>query len=130
MGSSKIIMLSGIYLILGFYTVGFGVADESNFALASQVATQVQAEQIARTGLSLAMTKVGGTNSVGNRTYSELTASVMNGSVKYKADALSSTQSQITSTGTFNGKTVVVKAVFVYYNSRWRVSRLYVTPTA
>ena len=34
------------------------------------------------------------------------------------------------STATFNGKTVVVKAVFVYYNNRWRVNRMYITPTA
>ena len=127
MGSSKIIMLSGVYLILGMYTVSFDAAHQSNFDLAAQTATMVQAEQIARTGISLAMTKMGGVNTT--NTFSDISASVSSGSVKYSASG-NTNQSQITSTGTFNGKTVVVKATFVYYNNRWRVNRMYIVPKA
>ena len=126
MGTSKIIMLSGIYLILGFYTVGFGVADESNFALATQVATQVQAEQIARTGISLALANMANVNT--KNTFSN-SAIVLNGNATYTAIGNTS-QSVITSIGLFNKKSVTVKAVVVYSNNRWRISRIYIPPTA
>lgn len=119
-------MLSGIYLILGMYAVSFDVAHQSNFDLASKNAVAVQAEQIARTGVALAMTRMGGSSTI--HTFSS-SATVLNGTVIYSAVGNSS-QSIITSTSTFNGTTVVVKAVFVYYHNRWRVNRLYITPTA
>ena len=64
MGSSKIIMLSGVYMILGMYSVSFDTAHQSNFDLASKTAISIQAEQIARTGISLAMTRMGGNSSI------------------------------------------------------------------
>jgi len=39
MGTSKVILLSGIYLVLGFYTVSFTAADEANYTNALTVAT-------------------------------------------------------------------------------------------
>ncbi|HAP36451.1 MAG TPA: hypothetical protein DCQ28_11100 [Bacteroidetes bacterium] len=130
MGTSKIVMLSGIYLILGMYTVGFTSADRNNSSIAESVANSVQAEQIARTGISLAMTKMGGSSSINS--YTDQNASVMNGSVVYSASpaGLPASQSQVTSTGTFSGKTVTIKAVFSYERNRWRVIRMYVVPTA
>ncbi len=38
MGTSKIVMLSGVYLILGMYTVGFTSADRNNSSIAESVA--------------------------------------------------------------------------------------------
>ena len=130
MSTSKVIMLSGIYLILGSYTISFGLADESNFQLSLNTVNAIQAEQIARTGISLAMTKMGG-NSL-THTYTDVDASVMSGSVVYSATRTSptSSQSQIVSTGTFNGKTIVVKAVFSYDRNRWRIIQMYIPPTA
>jgi len=130
MGTSKIVMLSGIYLILGMYTVGFTSADRNNSSIAESVANSIQAEQIARTGISLAMTKMGGSSSINS--YTDQNASVMNGSVVYSASpaGLPASQSQVTSTGTFSGKTVTIKAVFSYERNRWRVIRMYVVPTA
>ncbi len=130
MGTSKVIMLTGTYLILGMYTISFGVADESNFQLSTNTANTIQAEQIARTGIALAMTKMG-SNSLMN-SYSGTTAIVMSGNVVYSASptGLPASQSQITSTGTFNGKTVTMKAVFSYDRNRWRIIRMYTPPTA
>jgi hypothetical protein len=127
MGSSKIIMLSGLYVMLGMYSVSFDVAHQSNFDLAAKTATAIQAEQIARTGISLAMTKMGGNSSI--YSYSDVSASVLGGTVVYSATGTSS-QSQITSTATYNGKTIVVKATFSFYHNRWRISRLFVPPVA
>ncbi len=128
MGTSKVIMLSGIYLILGMYTISFGVADETNFQLSANTANAIQAEQIARTGISLAMTTMGGNSST--HINSGITASVMGGSVTYIGSSISASQDQITSTATYNGKTVVVKAVFSYDRNRWRIIRMYIPPTA
>jgi hypothetical protein len=130
MGTSKIIMLSGIYLILGIYSVGFDVADETNFQLSANNANAVQAEQIARSGISLAMTNMGADSLM--HTYNEITTEVMCGSVVYSASqiGLPSSQSQIVSTGNFNGKTVVVKAVVIYDRNRWRLIQMYIPPTA
>ena len=130
MGTSKIVMLSGVYLILGMYTVSFTAADRNNSSIAESVANSIQAEQIARTGISLAMTKMG--SSFATSSYTNQNASVMNGSVVYSASqtGLPTSQSQVTSTATFAGKTVTIKAVFSYDRNRWRVIRMYVPPVA
>ncbi len=132
MGTSKIAMLSGVYLILGMYTISFTAADRNNSSIAESVANSIQAEQIARTGISLAMTKMGGTYSTSTCSYTDQNASVMNGSVVYSASQtdLPSSQSQVTSTGTFAGKTVTIKAVFSYERNRWRIIRMYIPPVA
>ena len=132
MGTSKIAMLSGVYLILGMYTISFTAADRNNSSIAESVANSIQAEQIARTGILLAMTKMGGTYSTSTCSYTDQNASVMNGSVIYSASqtGLPSSQSQVTSTGTFAGKTVTIKAVFSYERNRWRIIRMYIPPVA
>ncbi len=128
MGTSKIVMLSGVYLILGMYTVSFTTADRNNSSIAESVANSIQAEQFARTGISLAMNKMGA--SAATSSYADQNVSVMNGSVVYSASqtGLPSSQSQVTSIGTFSGKTVTIKAVFSYDRNRWRVIRMYVPP--
>ncbi|MDP1677325.1 MAG: hypothetical protein Q8L88_11270, partial [Bacteroidota bacterium] len=66
------------------------------------------------------------------REYSNQNASVMNGSVVFSASqsGLPASQSQVTSTATFAGKTVTIKAVFSYDRNRWRLIRMYVPPVA
>lgn len=132
MGTSKIVMLSGVYLILGMYSLSFTAADRTNSTISESIANSVQAEQIARTGISLAMTKMGGINSSSTREYGNQQASFLNGSVVYSASqsGLPASQSQVTSTGSIAGKTVTIKAVFSYERNRWRVIRMFVQPTA
>lgn len=119
-------MLSGVYLILGMYAVSFDVAHQSNFDLAATTATTIQAEQLARTGISLAMTTMGKDSSTHTLTGS---SSTLGGSIEYSAVGTPS-ESQITSSATFNGKTIVVKAVVCFQNNRWRIARVYIPPTA
>ncbi len=119
-------MLSGVYLILGMYAVSFDDAHQSNFDLAATTATTIQAEQLARAGISLAMTNMGANPSKHTFTSS---SSTLSGSVEYSAVGTPS-ESEITSTATFNGKRVVVKAVFSFYNNRWRFTRVYIPPVA
>ena len=128
MGSSRVIMLSGVYLILGFYTLSFYQADRTNSITVEAVANSVQAEQLARTGISMAMTKMGGSSAVSS--FVSESVSMTNGTVTYQADVLTGSQSKITSTGVFNGRTITMTAVFSYDRGRWRMIRSYATPTS
>jgi hypothetical protein len=119
-------MLSGVYLILGFYTVSFYQADRSNGVTVEAVANSVQAEQLARTGISMALAKMGNNSLIPNFT-EDVTMS--GGTVQYAA-VTSGTQSSITSTATFSGRTITMTAVFSYTSGRWRVARIYANPTA
>lgn len=128
MGSSKIIMLSGVYLILGFYTVSFYQAERTSSTTVEAVANTVQAEQLARTGISLALVMMGDDLAV--KSFSEQTASMSSGTISYQATSLTTTTSEITSTAVFNGRTITMTAVFTYSDGRWRITRTYATPTA
>lgn len=129
MGTSKIIMLSGVYLILGAYNIGFSVADDINFDLAANTANTTQAEQIARSGVALAITKMA--NNATLHTYPMTRSSLLSGYVDYTASqsGLPLSQSEITSTGYFNGKKVIVKAIMSFDRDRWRLIQLFTIPT-
>ncbi len=125
MGSSKIIVLSGVYLMLGFYTVSFNAADEANFSTALTVATEMQAEQLAKTGVSLALQKFADYNWMSS--ISPTSVSTMGGSITYSASRPASfplTQVEVISTGYYNDKIVKSTAVFHYYGGRWKMLRV------
>jgi hypothetical protein len=129
MGSSKIIMLSGVYLILGMYSISFNNYDGASFDLAAKTASAVQAEQIARTGISLALANMA--NRANSASATTINAAVMNGNVTCTVPVFNSTtQYLISSTAVFNGKSLTVKAVFVFHNNRWKVNQIYIPPTA
>jgi len=125
MGTSKVILLSGIYLILGFYTVSFTAADETNFSSALTVATETQAEQLAKTGVSLALQRFA--NNLTMYTIGSTTVTTMGGTVSYSASRPASfplTQTQVIATGTYNGVQVQTTAVFHQYGGRWKLLRV------
>jgi len=129
MGSSKIIMLSGVYLILGFYTVSFYQADRTNSVSVEAVANSVQAEQLARTGISMALADMGSSSTT--KSFAAKSVSMTNGTITYSASTTGiSSQSKITSTAVFNGRTITMTAIFSYDRGRWRMIRSYATPTA
>jgi len=127
MGSSKVILLAGVYLILGLYNVSFYQADRLNSTTVEAVANAVQAEQLARTGIAIATTAMA--DNAANTSLSQQTVSFTSGTITYQAWVLSGSQSKITSTGTFNGKTITMKAVVSFERNRWRVVRSYVIPS-
>lgn len=125
MGSSKIIVLAGVYLLLGFYTVSFNAADEANFSTALSVATEVQAEQLAKTGVSLALQRFG--SNLAMYTISSTSVTTMGGNVTYSASRPASfplTQTEVIATGTYNGVQVQTTAVFHQYGGRWKLLRV------
>jgi hypothetical protein len=113
--------------MLGMYNVSFYQADRLNSTAVEAVANAVQAEQLARTGISIAVTTMA--DDVSKNTLGQQTVSFTNGTITYQAWILSGTQSKVTSTGTFNGKTVTMKAVVSFERNRWRVLRSYVIPS-
>jgi len=126
MGTSKVILLSGIYLVLGFYTVSFTAADEANYTNALTVATQSQAEQLSKTGVSLALQRFAA--NLAMTSIGTTTVTTMGGTVVYSASqpvSFPATQTQVISTGTYNGVTVQTTAVFHQYGGRWKVLRVY-----
>ena len=137
MGSSKIIMLSGVYLIFGFYTIAFNNADESMFKSSTKTATIAQEEQLAQTGLSLASGYMG-TNSLRS---SYITRTFVSGidTVKYSATqpaGFPASQTQVTSTASHTTvvggvstvtRTVTETAVYQYHNGRWKQMRVFTT---
>lgn len=131
MGTSKIILLSGVYMVLGLYTVSFISADESNFSNALQVSSTLQSEQIAKSGLALALAGLGNDISKTSIPASEVTIS--GGVLSYSASRPASfplTQTQVVSTGQFNGEQVQMTAVFHFQGGRWKVLRVYTVTLA
>lgn len=120
-------MLSGVYLIIGFYSLSFNRVDEVNFSTANSIASQMQAEQMAHTGVSLALSYMADNSSISSFSTRSFTSS-NGGTITYSASrpaSFPSTQSQIVSVGTFNGKQVTMTAVFHYYGGRWKIARIY-----
>lgn len=139
MGTSRVILLSGIYLIFGFYIEAFSNLDETMFKSTVRTATMSQSEELAATGLSLAKGYMADQSSryvFGTRTY-------VNGkdTVRYSASrpaGYPASQTLVTSTAshyttvTLSGvstvkvvRTVTQSAVFQYHNNRWKQVRVF-----
>jgi len=135
MGSSKIIMLSGMYLIFGFYIVAFNNADESMFKSSTKTATGAQIEQLAQTGLSLASGYMAGDASKAN--FATRTYVTGNDTVSYSAAqpaGFPASQTQVTSvashTTVVDGQVRVTRAVtetavYQYNHGRWKQVRVF-----
>jgi hypothetical protein len=133
MGTSKITLISGVYIILGLYTLSFNTADEATSKIAYTAGNKAQAEQLARTGVYLAQLKL--------YNYSPSTwyqypytyfgtqnRSTMGGSVSYSAaiqPSLASNERQIVATGTIGTTQVTAKVIVQYDKGRWRTVRSY-----
>ncbi|MFZ4621725.1 MAG: hypothetical protein ACOYNS_14285 [Bacteroidota bacterium] len=140
MGSSKIIMLSGIYLIFGFYIKSYNNVDEAVYKISLKSATMAQAEQLAETGITLAKSYLGGSaaNTFGPKTFIS-----GNDTVQYSASSLgvaSPSQTMVTSTASHYTtvmvagsptvkvvRRVVQTALMQYHNARWKQIRIYTT---
>lgn len=130
MGTSKIILISGVYMILGLYTFGLNSADENQCKQALSVAQSVQTEQIAESGISLALVYMGNNSAI--LSFSPITKSTMGGTVAYSAShpaSLSLTEREIVSTATMvcGTATVCVKktAIVHFDKGLWRIIRTY-----
>lgn len=127
MGSSRITVISGVYIILGLYTFGFNSADDASSKLAVASAVSVQAEQLSQTGVSMALVVMG--NNASTKSIASTQKTVMGGTVTYTAVPYGSSESQITSTAVIvtgaETKTIKTTSIANYNKGRWRISRSY-----
>ena len=126
MGTSKITLLSGTYIILGLYMFGFNSVDETTNSLAYTAAERTQSEQLARSGVMLALLYMGSNSSI--TSFSPRSQSTMGGTVTYSASnpaTLSSSERLITSRGVINSTQMETTAVVQYKDGRWQIERMY-----
>lgn len=128
-------MLSGVYLIFGFYLVSLNNADNLLFKSSLQTATLVQSEQSARTGLAKALNYMGTNSSL--YTYSTRVTVVNGDTVRYSATrpvGYPSSQSLVTVVASYTKqidgsvmtkRETTMKAVYQFHNGRWKMMRVY-----
>ena len=131
MENSKIVMLSGIYLILGMYVLSFNSANTESGKNVIKSASKTQAEHMARTGISLALKEMGNVST--KHTITQQIVSFSADKVQYSAYRATGhplSETQITAIGTDGNESVTMIAVCSYDRGRWRITRIYTVPSA
>ncbi|HTY11197.1 MAG TPA: hypothetical protein VMF88_08995 [Bacteroidota bacterium] len=128
MGTSKIIVGLGAYVMIGMYTLLFTNTDQAIFNVAQSQSFHDQARQISTSGIKFSVGDVGGNSAA---VFPSATVSFSGGSVTYAGDrpaGLSATQMRITSTGSYNGFQVTMVAILQYTGVKWTIQRIYQVP--
>ena len=128
MGTSKVIIGLGAYVVIGMYTLLFTSADQAIYNVAQSQAFHDDARQISTAGVKFALGDVGGNSAAG---FPSSTVSFNSGSVTYVGDrptGLTGTQMRVTSTGTYNGFQVTMVAILQYNGVKWTLQRIYQQP--
>jgi len=130
LGTSKVIIGLGAYVMIGMYTLLFTSTDQAIYGVAQSQAYHDDARQISNSGVKFALGEVGGNSAAG---FPSSTISFNGGSVTYTADrpaGLSSSQMRVTSTGTYNQFQVTMVAILQYNGVKWTLQRIYQVPDA
>jgi hypothetical protein len=128
LGTSKVIIGLGAYVVIGIYTLLFTSTDQAIYNVAQSQAFHDDARQISTAGVRFALGDVGGNSAAG---FPSSTVSFNSGSVTYVGDrpaGLTGTQMRVTSTGTYNGFQVTVVAILQYNGVKWTLQRIYQQP--
>ena len=128
MGTSKVIVGLGAYVMIGMYMLLFTSTDQAIYNVAQSQAFHDQARQIAGAGLRFAIGDVAGSSSP---SYPSGAVNFNGGTVIYNGDrpaALSASQLRVTSTGTYNGFQVTMVAILQYDGIKWSLQRTYQVP--
>ncbi len=130
MGTSKVIVGLGAYVMIGMYALLFTSTDQAIYNVAQSQAFHDQARQISNAGVKFALGDVGGNSSAA---CPSSTVNFNGGTVAYVGDrpaGLSGTQIRVTSTGTYNGFQVTMVAILQYNGVKWTLQRTYQLPDA
>jgi hypothetical protein len=130
MGTSKIVMGAGVYVIIGLYALGFNAADQAVYNVGRSEAFHDQARQIAYVGMRFSMGDMGSNSSPAIPSGA---VNLIGGSVTYTGDrpaSLATSQVRVTSVGTYNGYTVTIVAILQYNGVKWVTQRVYQNPDA
>ena len=128
MGTSKVIIGLGAYIMIGMYALLFTSTDQAIYNVAQSQAFHDDARQISDAGVKFALGDIGGNSGA---SFPSSTVSFNGGSVTYVADrpaGLSGTQMRVTSTGTYNGFQVTMVAILQYNGVKWTLQRIYQQP--
>lgn len=111
MGNSRVIFVGAVSIILGLYSVGLQKAERAVNRVGETHAYQMQAEEIAKGGVALAINKMGTSKPSTLPTLFSL--SMFGGTVSYIVDdaGLSSNEARITAQGIYKGHQVSRVAV-------------------
>jgi hypothetical protein len=130
MGTSKVIIGLGAYVMIGAFALLFTSTDQSLYNVAQSQNFHDQAQQISNAGVKFAIGDVGGNSGAG---FPSSTVNVNGGTTSYVGDrpaGLTSSQMRITSTGTYNGFQVTMVAILQYTGVKWTLQRIYQQPDA
>jgi len=130
MGTSKVIIGLGIYVVIGLYAVAFNAADQAIANVGQSQAYHDIARQIANSGVRFAIGDAGASTTP---TLGTTTVSLMSGSVTYVTDrpgGVASNQMRVTSTGSYNSYAVTMVAILYYNGTKWTLQRVYQQPDA
>jgi hypothetical protein len=131
MGTSKVILASGMFVIIGMYSLAFRTADNASFTVAQAQAFRNQATQIALAGVRFASVDLGNRESPG--VLPSGTVNLMGGSTTYVTDRPAGypvTQVRVTSTGNYGGHSITTVAVMNWSSLRWTITRTYAQSSA
>jgi hypothetical protein len=130
MGTSKVIIGLGAYVMIGMYALLFTSTDQAIYNVAQSQAFHDDARQISNAGVKFALGDVGGNSGAA---FPSSTVGFNGGSVTYVGDrpsGLTGTQMRVTSTGTYNGFQVTMVAILQYNGVKWALQRIYQQPDA
>ena len=130
MGTSKVIIGLGAYVMIGMYALLFTSTDQAIYNVAQSQAFHDDARQISNAGVKFALGDVGGNSGAA---FPSSTVGFNGGSVTYAGDrpsGLTGTQMRVTSTGTYNGFQVTMDAILQYNGVKWTLQRIYQQPDA
>jgi hypothetical protein len=111
MGTGKGILLAGVSLILGFYTLGIKGVDQMQSQQAENRVYGIQAESIAKSGMRFAINQLATSSFLFYGTRRTLT--LFDGQLTYEVyiNPFYPSQATVISTGTVKGNRVVISAV-------------------
>ena len=130
MGTSKVIIGLGAYVMIGMYALLFTSTDQAIYNVAQSQAFHDDARQISNAGVKFALGDVGGNSGAA---FPSSTVGFNGGSVTYVGDrpsGLTGTQMRVISTGTYNGFQVTMVAILQYNGVKWTLQRIYQQPDA
>ena len=137
MGSSKVILLGAVSLMIGMYALKIKQADRTISDIGSSRSEEYQATELAKTGIDLAVNELS-TTTITNDTK---TQSFFGGSVTYVLKKIDANNEKVTATATFGSQTRTLVAYLEQTAggtylvgkkkknwSRWSTVKVYVQP--
>ncbi len=110
MGNSRVIFVGAVAVVMGLYSVGLQKAERAVERVAEVHAYQMQAEEIAKSGVVLSINALGSAKDA-SKFPNVSNKSIFSGTVSYRVTDLPGSDALVRSTGVYKGHTVIREAV-------------------